>query len=84
MHRFGNHFAAEVRGEQFDEVVGVAAQVFVLAYRDTQRVEFLFERYQQLTSLLPSASANKTRKSKAYKQLSMPVGMSNGGAARCC
>ena len=32
---------------------------------DAQRVEFLFERYQQLTSLLPSASANKTRKSKA-------------------
>jgi hypothetical protein len=30
---------------------------------DAQRVEFLFERYQQLTSLLPSTSAKKTRKS---------------------
>ena len=29
---------------------------------DAQRVEFLFERYQQLTSLLPSTSAKKTRK----------------------
>jgi hypothetical protein len=32
---------------------------------DAQRVEFLFERYQQLTSLLPSTSAKKTRKPKA-------------------
>jgi hypothetical protein len=32
---------------------------------DAQRVEFLFERYQQLTSLLPSTSAKKKRKSKA-------------------
>jgi len=32
---------------------------------DAQRVEFLFERYRQLTSLLPSISAKKTRKSKA-------------------
>ena len=32
---------------------------------DAQRVEFLFERYQQLTSLLPTTSAKKTRKSKA-------------------
>jgi hypothetical protein len=32
---------------------------------DAQRVEFLFERYQQLTSLLPAISAKKTRKSKA-------------------
>ncbi|MGA8148305.1 MAG: DNA methyltransferase [Gallionellaceae bacterium] len=32
---------------------------------DAQRVEFLFERYQQLTSLFPSTSAKKTRKSKA-------------------
>jgi hypothetical protein len=38
---------------------------FTNARLDTQRVEFLFERYQQLTSLLPSISANKTRKSKA-------------------
>lgn len=29
---------------------------------DAQRVEFLFERYQQLTSLLPTASVKKTRK----------------------
>ena len=32
---------------------------------DAQRVEFLFERYQQLTSLLPTESAVKTRKKKA-------------------
>lgn len=31
---------------------------------DAQRVEFLFERYQQLTSLLSSISAKKTRKPK--------------------
>jgi hypothetical protein len=29
---------------------------------DAQRVEFLFERYQQLTSLLPTAAVKKTRK----------------------
>ena len=29
---------------------------------DAQRVEFLFERYQQLTSLLPTASAKKPRR----------------------
>ena len=29
---------------------------------DAQRVEFLFERYQQLTSLLPAASVKKSRK----------------------
>ncbi len=28
---------------------------------DAQRVEFLFERYQQLTSLLPSVTAKKKR-----------------------
>jgi hypothetical protein len=31
---------------------------------DAQRVEFLFARYQQLTSLLPTESAVKTRKKK--------------------
>ncbi|MDO8340350.1 MAG: DNA methylase, partial [Candidatus Woesebacteria bacterium] len=29
---------------------------------DAQRVEFLFERYQQLTSLLPAAPVKKSRK----------------------
>ena len=29
---------------------------------DAQRVEFLFERYQQLTSLLPVAPVKKSRK----------------------
>lgn len=32
---------------------------------DAQRVEFLFERYQQLTSLLPAMSAKPKRKKKA-------------------
>ncbi len=32
---------------------------------DAQRVEFLFERYQQLTSLLPAEKSAKTRKKKA-------------------
>jgi hypothetical protein len=31
---------------------------------DAQRVEFLFERYQQLTSLLPSLSSPRNRKGK--------------------
>ena len=32
---------------------------------DAARVAFLFERYQQLTSLLPTAPAKKTRKRTA-------------------
>ena len=32
--------------------------------RDAQRVEFLFERYQQLTSLLPTDKLAKTKKKK--------------------
>jgi len=32
---------------------------------DAQRVEFLFERYQQLTSLLPAATVKKTRSRKS-------------------
>jgi hypothetical protein len=31
---------------------------------DAQRVEFLFERYQQLTSLLPAMSAKPKRNTK--------------------
>lgn len=31
---------------------------------DAQRVEFLFERYQQLTSLLPAEKTVKARKKK--------------------
>jgi len=31
---------------------------------DAARVAFLFERYQQLTSLLPAATAKKPRKAK--------------------
>jgi hypothetical protein len=31
---------------------------------DAQRVEFLFERYQQLTSLLPTEPAKPKRKKK--------------------
>ena len=31
---------------------------------DAQRVEFLFERYQQLTSLLPTEKSAKTKKKK--------------------
>jgi hypothetical protein len=65
MHRLRHHCAGQVRGEQFDEVIRVAEQVFVLAYRNAQRIEFLFERRQQLTSLLPSVSVKKARKPKA-------------------
>ena len=32
---------------------------------DAQRVEFLFERYRQLTSLLPAATAKKARSRKS-------------------
>jgi hypothetical protein len=35
---------------------------------DAQRVEFLFECYQQLTSLLPAVSAKKTRKPNGAKE----------------
>jgi hypothetical protein len=31
---------------------------------DTERVEFLFELYQRITSFLPAAAGKKTRKSK--------------------
>ncbi len=34
---------------------------------DAQRVEFLFERYQQLTSLLPATKAAKAKKKTASK-----------------
>jgi hypothetical protein len=36
MHRPGNDRAGQVRCEQFDEVISVPAQVFVLAYRDAR------------------------------------------------
>jgi hypothetical protein len=38
VHRLGNDRAGQQRGEQFDEVVSVAAQVFVLADRDARGV----------------------------------------------
>ena len=34
---------------------------------DAQRVEFLFERYQQFTSLLPAATVKKTRSRKSAR-----------------
>ena len=34
---------------------------------DAARVAFLFERYQQLTSLLPALTAKKSRKSRTTK-----------------
>ena len=36
MHRLRHHFTGKVRGEQFDEVLRIAAQVFVLADRDVR------------------------------------------------
>ncbi len=41
-----------------------AAYGYKGAKTDAARVAFLFERYQQITSLLPAAKAGKTRKPK--------------------
>jgi len=36
---------------------------------DAERVAFLFELYQRITTLLPSAAAKKTRKPKSAESL---------------
>jgi len=47
--------------QALDRVVDASYRKAAFA-SDAQRVEFLFERYQQLTSLLPAASVKKSRK----------------------
>jgi hypothetical protein len=41
---------------------GIASYRKAAFANDAQRVEFLFERYQQLTSLLPTEKSPKKRK----------------------
>jgi hypothetical protein len=47
-----------------DKAVDAAYQ-YKCGKDDAARVAFLFERYQQLTSLLPATSVKKTRKPRS-------------------
>ena len=48
--------------QKLDAAVDAAYGKKAKAFKsDAERVAFLFERYQQLTSLLPAASAKRTR-----------------------
>lgn len=40
MHRLGSHVASEMRREQFDKVVSISAQIFILAHGDAGGVGF--------------------------------------------